>query len=111
MTAYATVKAALDGLGYDVRKYPAKTEARTYIALLMLGVDMALSAGNRLRRAISSIQVDLYTKDNNMDALLDAAVAALMAHNVLIARIGAEVYAEDTGIRYIPIICEVAEKY
>jgi len=105
MTGVEAVKAALDPLGYDVRRWPGKTGETTYIALLVLGTDIGLSAGNRPRRRTQRVQVDLYSLSPT-DALCDRAIAALEAAGCIVTTVGPEAYETDTKYHHMPIICQ-----
>ena len=105
MTGVEAVKAALDPLGYDVRRWPGKTGEQTYIALLVLSTDIGLSAGNRPRRRTQRVQVDLYSLAP-MDALCDRAIRTLEEAGCVVASAGPETYETDTKYHHMPIICQ-----
>ncbi|MDD3212208.1 MAG: hypothetical protein PHY64_00945 [Eubacteriales bacterium] len=105
MVAMERVKAALDPLGYDVRRWPGKTGEDTYIALTLLTIEPLLSARNRPLRLVAEVQVDLYTR-GAVDALGDSMMRALTAAGLPIARVGMEQLETDTGYRHLPMVCQ-----
>jgi hypothetical protein len=105
MTGVQAVKAALDPLGYDVRRWPGKTGDETYIALTVLGAETGLSAGNRPRRRAQRVQADLYSLLPT-DTLCDRAVEALEAAGCPVSGMGPELYETDTKYHHMPIICQ-----
>ena len=105
MTGVEAVKAALDPLGYDVRRWPGKTGDESYVALTVLSVDAGLTAGNLPRRRQQRVQVDLYSLLPT-DALCDRAIAALEAAGCPVSGVGPELYETDTKYHHMPIICQ-----
>ncbi|MEA4928587.1 MAG: hypothetical protein VB104_07920 [Candidatus Limiplasma sp.] len=104
MHALETVKSALDGLGYDVRKWPGKTGETTYIALSFLTLETVVAAGNMPRRRVAHIQVDLYSK-LSLDDLTALATVALEAAGCPVESEGPETFEDDTQYHHMPIVC------
>ena len=105
MAGIETVKALLDPLGYDVRKWPGLTGQPTYIALTVLELTAPLRAGNRPLRRVAEVQVDIYSR-LPIDALCDDVILALEGGGCPVVRTGQESRETDTGYNHMPIICQ-----
>ena len=105
MAGIEAVKALLDPLGYDVRKWPGLTGQTTYIALTVLEMTAPPRAGNRPLRRVAEIQVDVYSR-LPIDALCDHVIVALEGGGCPVVRTGQETRETDTGYNHMPIICQ-----
>ena len=95
------VSAALEGLSCPATRTPAHG-ADEYVTWSLVGVQPAVYASDRVRRAVYMVQVDVYSR-GHYAALLNDVMQHMFAAGFYLRETASEDYEEDTGYHHVPI--------
>lgn len=109
MTAAERINAALASCPYPVTQKPVKGTEPVYLSFELV-TTRPVSASNDLKKIISTIQVDIWSRQAISPEVYPV-VRALIHGGVVVQSWGPQIYEDDTRWHHLPVTCQVAETF
>ena len=107
VTAFEIVKQALAACPYPVTQKPVAGTQPVYLSFEQIYA-RPVRASNGMRRAVSTMQVDIWSRQSVSPELYPV-MRALEAAGVRVQGWGPQIYEQDTRWHHLPITCQVGE--
>ena len=109
MTAFEQVNQALAACPYPVTQVPVRGTGQIYLSFFQVSSRL-VRASNGARRVISTMQVDIWSRQAVSPEVYVVA-KALQHAGLTVSSWGPQIYEEDTRWHHMPITCQAAEVF